>query len=317
MFPDNNWYGHKKVLFDFCGLKKLFPINVMLQHGWFSFYDKNTIKKNRYFKNILYICWSKKFKEFFSRKGINIVSIGSPFLYLCKIREKIPKKNKGTILFPSHSAPEFEQYVDHEKIIKIVKKNYNPPFSVCLFYTDYKKKVINLYKKKNFRVYCCGNRTEENFLHNFYNIVLNVKTCVFMELNTALIYCLYLKKKCIIHDKDQFGNSLYSHNTLMNERDKNNFLYKYLTKYKTSKNKLFKIASSELGYKEMKKPEELIQILGLNKMFNKSFAYIFSKLYDIKYGKSIRLGIKDDKTSQNFIKFNPDYVEINSRIKKY
>jgi hypothetical protein len=318
MFPDNDWYSNKKILFDFCGIEKTYPIKATLQHGWYPFYDKYTIKNNKYCKSAPYLCWSKKFRQFFSRRGVNIKSIGSPFLYLCKIKGKISKKVNGTILFPSHSAPEFKQYVDHEKIIQIVAKNYEPPFSVCLFYTDYKKKIIKLYKKKNFKVYCCGSRADENFLYNFYNIVLNVKTCIFMELNSALMYCMYLKKVCKIHDKDKFGNILCSHSSLMQKKNTENyFLYKYLTKDKISKNKLFRIACNELGYKELKKPEELIEILGLKNIFNNLFAYIFSKLHDIKFGKTIRLGLKDNKYSKHFKKYNPDYIEINSKIKKY
>jgi hypothetical protein len=318
MFPDNDWYSNKKVLFDFCGIKKTFPIRATLQHGWFSAYDRNTIKQNKYFKNVPYLCWTKKFRQFFSRTGVNIKSIGSPFLYLCKMKGKIPKQVNGTILFPSHSAPEFKQHVDHEKIIKIVVKNYEPPFSVCLFYTDYRKKIINLYKKKNFKIYCCGSRADENFLYNFYNIVLNVKTCIFMELNSALMYCMYLKKDCRIHDKDKFGNTLCSHGSLIEKKNiRYYFLYKHLTKNKVSKNKLFRIACNELGYKELKKPEELIEILGLKKIFDNFFSLIFSKIYDIKFGKKIRLGLDDNKYSKHFKEYNPDYTEINSKIKKY
>lgn len=317
MFPDNDWYSNKKILFDYCGLKKTFPINATLQHGWFPLYDENTIKQNKYFKSTPYLCWSKKFKSFFSRRGINIKSIGSPFLYLCKLKKEIPNKLYGTIIFPAHSGPEFKQFVDHEKIIKIVKENYEPPFSVCLFYTDYKKKILKLYEKNNFKIYCCGNRADENFLYKFYNIVLNVKICIFMELTTALLYCLYLKKECKIYDKDTDGNSLYSHSSLMQEKTKNHCLYKYLTKHKISKKKLFRIACNELGYQEMKKPEKLIEILGLKKIFNNFFAYIFSKLYDIKYGKKIRLGHNDKKYSQHFKKTFPDYNIINKQIKKY
>lgn len=314
MFPDNDWYSNKKILFDFCGLKKTYPINSILQHGWFSFYDKNTIKQNKYF-NTQYLCWSKKFRNFFNRRGVNIKAIGSPFLYLCKIKGEIQKKKaNGTILFPSHSAPEFKQYVDHEKIIKIVKKNCKPPFGVCLFYTDYKKQIINLYKKKKFQVYCCGNRADENFLYNFYGIVLNVKTCIFMELNTALIYCMYLKKECKIYNKDERGNSLYSHSSLTQKRTENSFLYKYLTKHKASKNKLYKIACSELGYNEMKKRSELIEILNLKRKFSNLFAYFFSKIYDIKFGKEIRLGLNDDKYLNEY---NSSFFEINPKIKKY
>jgi hypothetical protein len=321
MFPDNDWYGHKKILFDYCGIKKTFPIYAQLQHGWFPYYDKDTIKSSKLSNKICYLCWSKKLEIFFYKNGINIKSIGSPFLYLCKIKNKTLKKKekvKGTILFPSHSSPEFPQHVHHEKIIEIIKKKYDPPYAVCLFYTDYKKKIENLYKKKNFKVYCCGSRINKNFLYNFYNIVLNFKTCVFTELNSALLYCMYLKKECRMHEKDETKKTLFMYNLLRTENAyKKLFIYNYLKKNKHSKNKLFEIACKELGYKEMKNQDELVKILGIKNKFTKIKAFVFSKLYDIKYGKKIRLGLKDKRYADRAKRIHFDYVVVNSQIKKF
>lgn len=322
MYPDNDWYGHKKIILDYCGFKKKIPIYAQLQHGWYSYYDKNSINlKNFFFDKILYLCWAKNFESFFAKKGINIKSIGSPFLYLCKnklIINKIKKKTKGTLLFPSHSGPELPQHVNHEKIIEIIKKKYSSPYGVCLFYTDLKKRIINLYKKKNFKVYCCGSRANQNFLNNFYNIVSNFKTCIFTELSTATLYCMYLKKECRIHDTDENKNPL---NMYILSRQasayKNMFLYKYLIKQgRKCKNKLFEIACNELGYESMKTSEELKKILGLRSRFVKFKAFVFSKLYEIKYGNRIRLGLKDNNYKIRTKSLFFDYVVINNQIKK-
>ena len=44
MFPDNDWYGHKKILIDYLNLKdhKIFG---SLQHGWQSQFSLIPIKK--------------------------------------------------------------------------------------------------------------------------------------------------------------------------------------------------------------------------------------------------------------------------------
>ena len=46
MFPDNNWYGHRKILLRYLKIKDQ-NIFVSLQHGWQSqFLKPNYIKKN-------------------------------------------------------------------------------------------------------------------------------------------------------------------------------------------------------------------------------------------------------------------------------
>jgi hypothetical protein len=55
MFPDNNWYGNKEILFKYCNIKKSFPIYGTLQHGWFPFYDNDTIKEGNFLKSVPYL----------------------------------------------------------------------------------------------------------------------------------------------------------------------------------------------------------------------------------------------------------------------
>jgi hypothetical protein len=130
---------------------------------------------------------------------------------------------------------------------------------------------------------------------------------------------MYLKKECRVYDRDENKKSLnmYILSRQVNAHKKM-FLYKYLKKKgRKCKNKLFEIACSELGYKNMKTSEELIQILGLKNRFTKLKAFVLSKLYEIKYGKRIRLGLEDKNYTNRTNTFFSDYVAINNQIKKY
>ena len=47
MYPDNNWYSHRKILADYCRVPNN-PILGSIQHGWVSpfDYDSFLIKRN-------------------------------------------------------------------------------------------------------------------------------------------------------------------------------------------------------------------------------------------------------------------------------
>jgi len=84
-----------------------------------------------------------------SDNSINTHIIGAPFIYLHELKKNNFFDSKGTIVFPSHSTPEIDVILSHKKLIEIVEKQERGPYTVCLYYTDYKKKNINIYKKKN------------------------------------------------------------------------------------------------------------------------------------------------------------------------
>lgn len=304
MFPDNNWYGNKEILFKYCNIKKSFPIYGTLQHGWFPFYDNDTIKEGNFLKRVPYFCWSKKFKNFFEKK-INIKDIGSPFLYLHKMQNKYIKNAKGTIFFPAHSSPEDLQIINHSKIIKLIKKEYPAPYYVSLYFSDYKRKIIKLYKNNNFKIYCFGQRGNIDFTNKLYKAIVDIKFSIFTEVSSATIYCMYLKKNCRIVDKDENGEYLNKYSSPEIESFKKKKLYKILIKKNHSKNKLFKIACDELGFDSMKSPEQLKKILNLNNYFYKFLSFLLSVIYDIKYGKKRRvIGSNFNLGSINTIKLN-------------
>ena len=144
MFPDNNWYGHRKILLEYLGLKDK-KIFASLKHGWTSQVLNNIDSYRRYFYPIL--VWSRYQKKFFNKKKIyNVHAIGSPFLYLCKMlstdydQNKNNSYNKGVIVFPAHSSQNITHKTDHKLLIKEVKKNFSGPYTVCFYYFDLKKK---------------------------------------------------------------------------------------------------------------------------------------------------------------------------------
>ena len=36
MYPDNNWYSHRKILAEYCGIEDLKKLLGSIQHGWIN-----------------------------------------------------------------------------------------------------------------------------------------------------------------------------------------------------------------------------------------------------------------------------------------
>ena len=113
------------------------------------------------------IFWTKHMEEFYkNKKIINVTSIGSPFLYLCKLFEYKNKfkKSEGTLVFTTHSSQDLRQITNHELLIKEVQEKFKGPYTVCFYYYDLKKNdVTNIYKKNNWRVICCTRGRVDKF----------------------------------------------------------------------------------------------------------------------------------------------------------
>ena len=199
MYQDNNWYGHRSIFLNYCNIKKDYNSLSSIQHGWNNFTPRKTLG-GRKFKNVIpFLCWSNEVKKMMSMdNSINTHIVGAPFIYLHDLKKNNFFKSKGTIVFPSHSTPEIDVVISHKKLIEIVEKQEKGPYTVCLYYTDYKKNNINIYKKKKWNIVCCGNRANKNFLFKLYHHIANANTVVCTELTSPLFYGMYLNKRARI-----------------------------------------------------------------------------------------------------------------------
>lgn len=312
MYSDNNWYGHRFILSEYCGVKDS-PCFAIIQHGWpKSTRDFVGNYKAPKVKQTPFLCWNERsYNGLKNNKIDNCKIIGSPFLYLEKIIDKQKSEPRGTMLFPAHSAPQTDKFmysdrylkdaeliqkkpgliqkVNHDAIIEEIEKISPPPYTVCLYFADFNNENRKPYINKGWKVICMGNRASNNFLYNFYNEVSAVENVICTDLNSAVFYSLYLKKKVKVMYKIK--------NILINsiENDYNDFFKDlYYENYKDLyDNFLFgqkglDLAKKELGFNFIKNKEELKKILGWNSILKKNLAKFFSFLIDIKYGKKIR-----------------------------
>jgi len=295
MISDNCWYSHRKVLCDYCGVKDT-PVFGLIQHGWINPYLHKEIYQS---KNLInFFCWNKELEEVSKNNGFKkIKAIGAPFIYLS---EMVKKKNfnlpKGTLVFPSHSNFEDFQLVNHKCLIDEVEKKFEPPFKVNLYYTDYKKKIINIYNRKNWEVLCSGARNQNNFLNNLYQSIIESNNCVYTEISSSLFYAMFLNKNVQLIKKTNSEEDI----SLVDRDNQNTFEVSFIKDFpeilngKMEKSLQKKIADKELGLDCVMQSNELKKILGLSDFLKTNLAIILSKYFDFRYNKALRTGKTED-----------------------
>jgi len=302
MYLDNNWYGHRYIISKYCSSPNISTFST-IQHGWISQQEAKKFSVSaRKIKSAPYLSWNENVKKYAQKHGAkNIIPIGAPFLYLHKyLKNKIKNKAKGTILFPSHSIKkmfnhgEFIQKIDKENLANFIEKKFPKPYTVCLFYTDYTNQNIKFYKKRNWNVVSCGNRSNNYFLEYLYKFIKGHKHIVCTDFTSALFYGMFLKKNCSLIKELTVNNK----KTKVQKRDYKKRIGKdveqgiidelkfkfpkLFSKYINNKSS-YEFAKKELGFGFLKKKDELKKIMGWNDLIRISVAKVVSFLISIKY----------------------------------
>jgi hypothetical protein len=299
MHSDNNWYGNKKILLDYCNLESQ-PVYASLYHGWiFSEHLKTRNKKKITPGNLL--TWNNKQLKIVQEKNKkNTFSIGSPFLYLDKFKKKILRKRKichGVLCFPPHSKTNYHQEFNHKNFIKFIESNFNPPYSCCLYYVDFNSEIKEFYKKSNWNILTAGARDDLYHIEKIYDYLDAHDKIVVPYVCTQFFYSLYLKKDTFIVNKSYDNNESFFSNNAVTEYQSavnNYFQFKYpefFTNQMIPKKIGFHVACEELGYDCIKESNELKKLLGLDSFFKKFLAKMINFIFDIYNGRKLRKGI--------------------------
>ena len=300
MFIDNDWWGHKHVLAKFCGVKDQ-PIFGSLQHGVITSNQEKDwdLSKDRNITSVPFFCYSNAlYKKSKNNNLKNIISIGSPFLYLDKITPQI-KKKKGTIVFPAHGDFNLKKkgfvhkfsnkkrLFDHEGFIKNVEKNNSPPYTVSIIKDDFEY-MKKFYKRKNWKIFSSGNRFDKFFLINSHKLISQNTHAVFCEFTSAIFYSMYLGLKVRIAVKSPLLKKIVPYAYWIPKPDRISFeIYRKIypeiffgkLPVKLAKN----IAKERMGYDCLKSKKELKKILGWDSKLKTFTALTLKKLYNIKY----------------------------------
>ena len=299
MMLDNNWYGHRYILSEFCELKDSHSFS-SIQHGWSPEYNAGNIKKRKY-PFYPFLCWSNKVKRQLDLKGIqNVVDIGAPYLYLCKLVNKKNLKPSGTIYYPSHNTITIKDVITNDlEVIEKIESLFEPPFTVSIYYADANKNNVDSFLKRGWNVEVSGQRNNKKTLYKIHDNLTKHKNVVLTEISTIMFYALYNKKKVRLIKNNKSGNIQDTRENISNNYIQ--YEQKFIKKYPDILNTFldidtgFEIAKEELGFSSMKSKADLKKILGWSSKLKKIIALIISKLFDLKYGKEVRTGSEEIK----------------------
>lgn len=291
MYPDNNWYGHRSILAEYCCIKDTNAF-ASIQHGVLLFYITKELGK-RSFNLSPFLCWNKEIESWcLSRNIKNVISIGSPFIYLHLMYSKkkfSKKKKRNVILFPSHSNIEENRDFNFNLLIEHIERRYKPPYTVCFFYKDLNKINKSFFLRKNWIIKSNGDSQNKNFLKNLYNNLIDHNIVICNEVSTTLFYSLFLEKKTSLIYKIKKESYFYISSLPKVAFIKEQYIkfmnrYDFLNTSKFIDKKLGKkLADQVLGLESIKNKEELKTYLGWNNRIMIFFSKLLSFVIDLKY----------------------------------
>ena len=287
MFADNDYYGHRYILSKYCKIRNT-NCFASIQHGILSPPQEKNLGKRK-FIFAPFLTWNKRVEKNAKRKKIpRVISIGSSFLYLDKIKKKNFNKPSGTLVFPSKSTWNKSRSVNNEALIKETEKNFKGPYSICIYYLDLDKDW-EIFKKRGWKVFSCGNKKSKKFLFILYDKIAKHKNVICTSINTAAFYAMYMQKNFKLIFKSSFKKKNKflvefenSEDVSIQKKTRKFFEKKYpgFVKNRLSKKKRLYIAKEELGFYSMKSKKEIIKILGWDN-FIKRFLAKLLKFYFI------------------------------------
>jgi hypothetical protein len=298
MYADNDWYGHKQVLADYCGLARPRPIFGAMRHGWEILPPEHVGERYLTFAPVFF--WSERHLEIVRQRGVrNVHCVGAPFAYLARsmFPDSVIPAGSGTIAFPIHTGEKVSYQFDVDGFIDEVERSSPPPYSVSVFYQDASNPTYQRFVTRGWRTVSFGGRGNPRFLHQLASEMVRHSHVVSNELQTALIYGSYLRKSIrvigdrprvidavsqeIVPDLDSRGREL---------RLAARQLWPAVFEDGLNGSKAFAIGSVELGHSSLIDPLALMDRLGWSSPLHQSLARTYSLFNRARVGRGARSG---------------------------
>ena len=287
MFPENEFYGHKRALSDYCLLERQTPIYGQVIHGW----EYNYHFSNRKFRNIPIFLWNNRHLK--SLKEVSSISgkvIGAPVTYLVRSLwpDGLYQTGSGTLVFWTHSVSIPLSFLEIRNFVKNIEETQHPPFTVSLFFEDWTLRNRQLFEEFGWRVISFGPRSRSNFLTRLAREISEHRNVVSNEIQSALLYAGNLRKNIKI--LGQPPNWSTESSTIQNTKKIAREVYSNIGETGLPGSQAFELSAKELGWYENVCPDELKEVLGWNSQLRIGMSKALGKIIDLKVGTNTRKG---------------------------
>jgi hypothetical protein len=314
-FSEQFMYGHREILTAYAGSKANMALKGSIEHGWSPFGPNIGVPK-RPGRRFIHLAWSSiNITRFNNKYPSNVIPIGAPFLYLCKLFNQsnslTPTNNRDFLFIPTHGTETDSPKIN--KLINMYSKQYNPlNTTVQLYWTEFlKKDVRDAYLSKGFHVVTAGfsgmSATEglgiavrERAMstigdrHLFLlRVLINLKShdeIIFGGFGTSTLYAGFLEKKVsLLSGWDDIDTVFFDDALVTPENDYNNFirdkiLPNFFDNNLIAKSNFKDFCDSELGCNDMMTKMELAQLICANYFLINSHAPVNELLSAINKG---------------------------------
>jgi hypothetical protein len=195
----NEWYGIRKILHEYIGLKTDIPLLGKLQQSWQPSMCTGIDGEQGYsaeVKNIdtpVYVWSSACFKNA-REKGLRATAIGSPWLYLREEDER--DAPIGLLAFPTHSFnQDFRAKIKwdiYAKELKDTEKRYGfSHTTICIHKEDWSDEVVNYLSGCGFKLATLGDPLSNTFLYRARSLIRSHAAVTSDRLCSSAFYSLY------------------------------------------------------------------------------------------------------------------------------
>ena len=295
MIPDNNWYGHRRILAEYCGLRGGDrPAFAGIMHGWQLALMPG--QGNRRLTVAPHLVWNRRHLQQAREAGVeNVHAVGGPFTYLCALLDSRvsgpPAGGTGTLVFPFHGSPLKRVFQDREGLIRGVEEREEAPFTVSIFSSDLDRPdVVRPFQEAGWRVVSFGRRDDPAFLFRLYAEILTHRTVLADRVGSGIWYGAYLGRSVRVGGPrpGQQGSAWVGldESAVLRERD----LYPELHCDGLSGKQAREIAAEELGADCMLPASELESLLGWRSTWRRGAAQLVATAMELKFGRAYRAG---------------------------
>ena len=166
----NLFYGHSKIIKDYCGYPLNKPLPILMAHGLNNLYKLDDEHFNEFIFD--YWVWNEEVRQFninlYKISPENIYNFGAPFIYLADEHLtdfEDSDARQGTIAFPSHlnpNRPVDEWYDEYARLLKDLPEDFHP-ITVSLHPFDVSKGLHQVFQKYGFVTVTCSPLVLENY----------------------------------------------------------------------------------------------------------------------------------------------------------